>query len=498
MGTLSELLPSGGNQNEVEFVASGTLPNGKPVILKTNGQVEAVVQTTLSESIPAAAEVTFNSTGETGYIRAKFDPAGSGKFVVAYRDEDNSGKGALCVGSVTGTSISFGTEVIFNSGSTFYIDLAFDPSTSNNFVITYVDNSAGNLGTAVVCVLSGTTASVGSEVVFHNDGTGQTSVSFVPATANKFVVAYKDTGGGNYGRVVTGTVSGTSSSFTSEATFYSGLVYEPRLSFDPSTADSFVIGFGKDSNPKMSAIVGDSSGASCTFGTVLVINSGNNSGTYPNLAFNPSIANQCVIVYAPGPQGEVGTAIIGTVSGSSISVGSPVVFNNAISLWFGIDIDPSTGKVAICYRDSGASNSGKVIIGTISGSSLSFGTEFEFESETVQYNDLSFDSGNAGKFVIVYADGSPQLGTARLGQLAATTTNLTSTNFIGITAEAIASGASGDIALKGGISTNQTSLTIGSDYYVQADGTVSTVTTSPAVKAGTAISATTLNLMDQL
>ena len=39
MSNLSELLPSGGGQNQVEFVASGTLPNGKPVILKTNGQV---------------------------------------------------------------------------------------------------------------------------------------------------------------------------------------------------------------------------------------------------------------------------------------------------------------------------------------------------------------------------------------------------------------------------------------------------------------------------
>jgi hypothetical protein len=496
MSTLSELLPAGGGGSTVDFVASGTLPNGKPVILKTNGQVEVVVQTTLSESIPSAAEVTFNSTGETGYIRAKFDPSNSGKFVVAYRDENNSGRGTLCVGSVTGTSISFGTEVIFNSGSTFYIDLAFDPSTSNNFVITYVDNSAGNLGTAVVCVLSGTTASVGSEVVFHNDGTGPTSVSFVPSTANKFVVAYKDTGGGNAGRVVTGTVSGTSSSFTSEATFYSGLVYNPKISFDPSTADSFVISFGKDSGTLMSAIVGDSSGASCTFGSVLVINSGNYSGGEPDLAFNPTIANQCVIVYAPGPQGEVGTVVLGTVSGTSISVGSPVVFNNAISLWFGIDIDPSTGKVAISYRDSGASNRGKVIIGTINGASLSFGTEFEFESETVQYTDLSFDPANAGKFVIVYADGSSQLGTARLGQVASTPTNLTSTNFVGTSTKAYTNGQTATIAVQGGLSTNQTGLTIGSTYYVQPAGTLATTAGTPSVNAGKALSATTLLLKD--
>ena len=39
-----------------------------------------------------------------------------------------------------------------------------------------------------------------------------------------------------------------------------------------------------------------------------------------------------------------------------------------------------------------------------------------------------------------------------------------------------------------------TALTIGSDYYVQSDGTISTTSTSPAVKLGRALSATTLDL----
>ena len=54
MSNLSELLPSGAGQNQVEFVASGTLPNGKPVILKADGTVEviagAAATTNMSES----------------------------------------------------------------------------------------------------------------------------------------------------------------------------------------------------------------------------------------------------------------------------------------------------------------------------------------------------------------------------------------------------------------------------------------------------------------
>ena len=46
MSNLSELLPAGGAAKEFEPVASGTLPNGQAVILKANGQVEILGETT--------------------------------------------------------------------------------------------------------------------------------------------------------------------------------------------------------------------------------------------------------------------------------------------------------------------------------------------------------------------------------------------------------------------------------------------------------------------
>ncbi len=42
MSTLSELIPSGGTQNNIEFVAQGTLANGQTVALRSDGKVEAV------------------------------------------------------------------------------------------------------------------------------------------------------------------------------------------------------------------------------------------------------------------------------------------------------------------------------------------------------------------------------------------------------------------------------------------------------------------------
>ena len=42
MSNLSELLPAGAGAKSATFVASGTLPSGQAVALKTNGQVEAI------------------------------------------------------------------------------------------------------------------------------------------------------------------------------------------------------------------------------------------------------------------------------------------------------------------------------------------------------------------------------------------------------------------------------------------------------------------------
>ena len=64
--------------------------------------------------------------------------------------------------------------------------------------------------------------------------------------------------------------------------------------------------------------------------------------------------------------------------------------------------------------------------------------------------------------------------------------------FLGVSEEAISDSASGEITLVGGISEKFSSLTIGSTYYLQSDGSVSTTTSSIVV--GVAISATSILL----
>ena len=66
------------------------------------------------------------------------------------------------------------------------------------------------------------------------------------------------------------------------------------------------------------------------------------------------------------------------------------------------------------------------------------------------------------------------------------------TSFLGITDEAISSAASGSVVVQGGVNGKVTGLTIGTDYYVQTDGTLNTTVTT--VPAGRALSTTSILL----
>ena len=494
MTALSELLPAGGAGKVMDFVASGTLPNGKAVVLKSDGTVEVIAATSVAESIPVGSEVTYNARS-TNNISATFDPNTAGKFVVAYRDAANSNYGTSIVGTVSGTSISFGTAVVFNSASSQFVRSAFDPNTAHRFVVTYMDQGNSNYGTAIVGTVSGTSISFGSSAIFNSGVSQHNLVAFDFNTANNFVVAYTDFSNSYYGTAVVGTVSGTTISFGAEYVFNSANTDRPSLSFEYNTANKFVVAYTDVGNSSYgTACIGTVSGTSISFGSEAIFNSA--ASNYIAMASDPTITNKYVFVYSDAGNSGYGTAIIGDVSGASISFGSEAIYNTAESEHNTVAFDPNTaGKLVIAYRDSGNSYNGTAIVGTVSGTSTSFGSEYVFNSGQTDELSISFDPNNAGKFIVAYRDsGNSGYGSSTLGQISSQVTNLTSTNFVGITTEAISNTATGPITLQGGVSTNQSSLTVGSTYYVQANGTVSTVSTSPAVNIGKALNATTLKL----
>ena len=151
---------------QTQEVASGTLPNGKPVIVNADGTVSVV--SGVDQSLGSA--VVFES-GQMQKIASAFD-SNSNKIVIAYRDGGNSAYGTAIVGTISGSSVSFGTAVVFASAATNDVSSDFD-STANKVLITHNVAISGG-GKTIVGTVSGTSISFGSGVVI--DGSLSTSI----------------------------------------------------------------------------------------------------------------------------------------------------------------------------------------------------------------------------------------------------------------------------------------------------------------------------------
>ena len=195
---------------EFKAVASGTLPSGKPVVVNSDGTVSVVSETSSSESL--GSDVTMNNAN-TSHIDNAFDSTNN-KVVIAYTDGGNSSYGHTRVGTVDSSdnSINFGSsEYIFRSSAVQYISACFD-SANGKIVIAYQDQGDSFKGKAVVGTISGSDISFGSSVEFQTGETTWINAVFDTSTS-KVVIVYRNSSGD--GKAIVGTVSGTSISFGS-------------------------------------------------------------------------------------------------------------------------------------------------------------------------------------------------------------------------------------------------------------------------------------------
>ena len=473
----------------VEVVASGALSNGDTVIINADGTVGVVTQTGSADP-SAGTPVVFESNNiNTEYALAAVYDSTNNKVIVVYQDDGNYRYGTAIVGTVSGTSISFGTPVVFNSATTNYISAAYD-SSNNKVVIAYHDDGNSSRGTAIVGTVSGTSISFGSEVVFDSSDTRSISVAF-DSSNEKIVIAYRDVGNSGYGTAIVGTVSGTSISFGSPAAFASYNTTHHSAIYD-TTNGKVVIAYREAQFGSGRAIVGTVSGTSISFGSEVVFQpqpQGSGSIQYISAVYD-STNSKVVIAYRSEANSGYGTAIVGTVSGTSISFGTAVVFNSASTGYVSVTYDSIKEKVVIAYADWGNSNYGTAIVGTVSGTSISFGSEVVFDSTRADLQSTTFDSTN-GKVVIVYSDyENSEDGTAVVFSTDTFSTNLTTENFIGFSDAAYSDGQTANIQIISSIDDAQSGLTTGSKFYVQTDGTLSTTAGTPSVFAGTAVSST--------
>jgi len=359
--------------------------------------------------LSAMSSISLGSSNITysGYENeaAAFDPNNAGKFVIAMGKKSPSYVGKAVLGTVSGTSISFGGAANFNDDNVDGVSIAFDPNTSNKFVVAYEDENTE--GVAVVGTISGTSISFGTPVIFNSIWCEDTCIVFDPHNANKFVITYSTyiTSPvpwipGHWATVArVGTVSGTTCSFGDEVEIENQKNTNMALDFDPNTANRFAVILAR-SSALARAKVGTLSGTSISFGSEITLP--HTSTSYDNqMSFDPNDSDKFITTWSSNPDG--GFIVVGTISGTSISFGTIQNFTTDSCRNIDVEFNPNVkGEFVISFIND--DYEGSVIPGSVSGTTCSFGDEVEFDDAWwADETWVIFDPNTSGKFVVTYA-----------------------------------------------------------------------------------------------
>ena len=408
--------------SEVVAIASGALPSGQPVVVNADGTVSVISQTSSSESL--GSDVTMNNAN-TSFIDNTFDSTNN-KVVIAYRDGGNSNYGTTRLGTVDSSdnSISFTvSEFVFSSSATQYISACFD-SANGKVVIAYQDQGDSFKGKAIVGTISGSSITFGSSVQFQSGETTWINAVYDTSTS-KVVIIYRDSSGN--GKGIVGTVSGTSISFGSAVSTGHGAIQGHAVYH---AAASRVVAAGKVNNSTASAVVGAVSGTSISFGTAISYGTGSAQKNNNRMGYD-SASEKVVIFFRDEGFSNYGRAVVGTVDASDNSIsfantGVTVTTDTVDKV--GVQGFSSGGQIIFTYSDT-SNTKGDLRVGTISGTTLSVGSEVQVTTVNPSRWGLCEDTTN-DRVVVAYDRSGDSI--ANVYNPDFSVSNLTSENYIGI------------------------------------------------------------------
>jgi hypothetical protein len=389
----------------------------------------------------------------------------STRFVVAYLDAGNNGYGTAVVGKVSGNTVTYGSEYVFNQGITR--DISVDALSSTKCVVAYHDLSNNYFGSAIIGDVSDDTITFGSGYTFNPQSTWY--ISALALSSTKFVVAYSGVGGGT---AIIGDVSGNAITFGSEYVFFSGGAYGMSTALLSPT--KFVVAYRDGGNLDYgNAVIGDVSGNDITFGGERLFNSG---GTF-DISTIALSSNKFLMAYRDRGNSNYGTLVIGTVSGSTSTFGPEYVFNSEDSYNISLTL-LSSGTFAVAYRDDGNSGCGTVVFGSVSNDIIQFGTKCIFSPYVT--GEISAASLYSTRLLITYGDiGNSEYGKAVIGYIGTPA-------LVGVAAESRTAGEMLPVIIHG-VSDVHSGLVPGTIYYWDyIEGELTTIQTD--YKVGLAIS----------
>ncbi len=285
---------------------------------------------------------------------------------------------------------------------------------STKFVFAGTANDGANSGRALVGTVSGSDVTVGSNLQFdsssvsHEATSGFRVVSIAVLSATKFVLTWQHQTPNNQLRSAVFTVSGTALTKGANAVFGDnlgasdfGVAAMEVISLDSTTV---AVAFrNNNSSNKGTVQIGTVSGTALTWGAQNDFLAANISTNGIDLAAISSTT--FVVIYQNSSSSDDGHAKVGTVSGTAVTFGAEATFHSGSAAW-GLRISAfDSTRVAVVYRDGGDSFRANVKVGTVSGTSLSFGSKVAMQpADATNDTNLAIATLDASNFIVTWHD----------------------------------------------------------------------------------------------
>lgn len=177
--------------------------------------------------------------------------------LIIFRDAWEDGFGTAVIATIDGMDITYSLEFLFNAGLSYDMDVVGIDAT--HALITYSDNSDSDIGKAVVATISGGTISFSAEQIFNNAATAHTTVTILDST--HAVIGFTDIGNFSRGTVVHVTIAGDTLTFGAKAVYSSSGAFDNNV----NTIDSTHVFITHHGGPGL-ALIGIVTGTDITFG----------------------------------------------------------------------------------------------------------------------------------------------------------------------------------------------------------------------------------------
>jgi hypothetical protein len=444
------------------FVATGTIPDGSLVGLNADGTISVVTPVT-GPNYPNTIPLT------NAAIATAYDPATNRIFVAGGYGLSTA---YIVAGTVSGSTITFGTPASFSPVYEITsIGICFNAAQNNvtlaTGMIRYVSGTTKYFyGDLRAVTFSGTTPTIGAPTYFYSSpNTGSAfvfpNIDIVSIPGTSTAVAVISTSNYVYALACVVTMSsnaitGVGSQYTVVNEYVTTASYDSSkgrsLCYDP--VNSRVVFQFVNLSGVSKVVLGTISGTVLSFGSPASITPTITTAAATNLSYNSFTGGFVYAAMANSGQLYLAT---GSISGGVFTLGTPVDVS-LISYGYqggAISID-SASSFSVPFRNSTTEQ--RLLTYEISGASISLAKNTLIGAMSANYASQSILVGDT-EVAVVYTSGS--VVATRVSDVASTYVS-----WVGIAAETISSGQEGSVTVIGGVNQAQSGLVAGTQYGI--------------------------------